>query len=94
MNDIETLKIKAANLKGVLERYAKTDSYAEMVLRNMQIIFSDIEMGRITPPIENEFRWYFASTDSPLFEYSDLGEAAAQYSSALELWGNQRGRLK
>jgi len=86
MNEIENLKRKAANLRLVLERYATMDSYAEMVLRNMQPVFNDIEKGKVVPPVENEFQWYFFNTESPLFGYLDLGEAAAQYSRAMELW--------
>jgi hypothetical protein len=53
----------------------------------MTPIFRGIENGDIVPPKRNKFRYYFANTDAPLFRYEDLGELAAEYSKALELWG-------
>jgi len=89
MNDVESLRVKAVVLRDVLERYAAVDRNAALALMAMMQTFSDIQNGLIVPPCDNEFRWYFANTDSPLFEYADLGEAAAQYSKALELWSDE-----
>lgn len=88
-DDVKHLKIKARDLKLLLEKYAVTDTDARAVLGFMSGIFAEIEREQIVPPMRDEFQWYFASTESSLFKYSDLGEAAAQYSKALELWGRQ-----
>lgn len=89
MDNVERLKMAAANLRQKLTHYAGTDSDAAWVLERMTPIFRGIENGDIVPPIRNKFRYYFANTDAPLFRYEDLGELAAEYSKALELWGQQ-----
>lgn len=89
MDNIERLKVAAENLKQKLAYYAKTDSDASWVLERMTPIFIGIESGDIVPPQRNRFRYYFANADGPLFKYRDLLTASAQYSKALELWGQQ-----
>lgn len=87
MDNVEGLKVAAENLRKKLVHYARTDSDAAWVLERMTPIFRGIENGDIVPPKRNKFRYYFANTDAPLFRYEDLGELAAEYSKALELWG-------
>ncbi|WP_416052252.1 hypothetical protein [Cupriavidus basilensis] len=69
-----------------MSRYAKFDEDVEMVLGFMTYVFADIERGEAVPPVHDNYRWYFANTEGPLFKYDDLGEAHAQYSHALEGW--------
>jgi hypothetical protein len=88
MDKVKNLQEKARILRSFLERYAKLDGDAEMVLGFMTPLFNQIEAGEITPPYEHKYRWYFANTESPLFQYDDLGEAAAEYARALEDWNN------
>lgn len=86
MNNVDNLKKRASVLRCILEKNAVVNNDAVIVLRLMKDIFDDIENDRIVPPRENEFRWYFSNTESPLFGNSEMGEAAAEYSKALELW--------
>ncbi|HJV75947.1 MAG TPA: hypothetical protein VJ654_17130 [Noviherbaspirillum sp.] len=88
MDKVKNLQEKASILRSILEQYANIDSNAEAVLRLMNPLFVQIEAGEIIPPHEHQFRWYFASTESPLFIYDDLCEAAAEYAKALEDWNN------
>ena len=88
MDKVKNLQEKARVLRELLERYAKVDDDAEMVLEFMMPLFKQIETGEITPPHEHKYRWYFANTESPLFQYDDLCEAAAEYARALEDWNN------
>ncbi|CAJ0705219.1 hypothetical protein LMG19089_03785 [Ralstonia edaphis] len=86
MDDVNQLQEKARKLRTLLAAHAATDDDAEMVLGFMTPLFQAIERGDITPPTHDEYRWYFAHTDAPLFKYDDLGEAHAEYSHALEGW--------
>lgn len=86
MDPIKKLQERARVLRALLTHYAKSDEDAEMVLGLMSSLFDDIEHGRVTPPVHDKYRWYFANTEGPLFRYDDLGEAHAQYSHALEGW--------
>ncbi|WP_338862937.1 hypothetical protein IHE31_09060 [Mycetohabitans rhizoxinica] len=86
MDKVKNLQEKARALHELLARYAKVDDDAEMVLRFMSGLFEEIEQGKVVPPVHNKYRWYFANTESSLFKYTDLGEAHAQYSHALEDW--------
>ena len=86
MNKVKNLQEKAKMLRMLLEKYAKTDDDVEMVLGFMVPLFEEIHAGKIAPPYEHKYRWYFASTESPLFKYDDLCEAAAEYAHVLEDW--------
>lgn len=95
MNKIENLKDKARVLKNLLEGYSKVDEDAAMVLGFMESFFLRIQGGEIIPPVDNKYRWYFASTESPLYrKYEDLSHAASEYSSALEEWSSQEWHQK
>ena len=84
------LQSKARVLQSILERYALIDEDARTVLAFMAQLFKQIQAGEIEPPHENEFRWYFASTEAPLYRrYEDLSHAASDYSCALEDWESQ-----
>jgi len=85
MSNVDDLKEKTAALRLILERYAREDRDAEMVLRFMTPLFDNIEGGEVVPPMENEYEWYFFNTESPLVRHIDLVEAASQYGRALEL---------
>jgi len=89
MDKVKNLQEKARTLRNFLERYAKVDDNAEMVLEFMKPLFKKIEVGEVIPPYEHQYRWYFANTESPLFKYDELCEAAAEYARALEVWNNQ-----
>lgn len=86
MNKVERLQHAATALRSKLREYARSDVDAANVLRLMTPLFEQIEKGEVIPPQEDEFSYYFANTDSPLIEYDDLGELAAEYASVLELW--------
>ncbi|WP_323072122.1 hypothetical protein [Mycetohabitans endofungorum] len=86
MDKVKDLQEKARALHKILARYAKIDDDAEMVLGFMSGLFEEIEQGKVVPPVEDRYQWYFADTESSLFKYDDLGEAHAQYSHALEDW--------
>ena len=86
MDKIINLQRKTEKLQQLLESYATSDNDAEMVLGFMTPIFQKIKAGEIVPPYEYKYRWYFASTESSLFKYDDLCEAAAEYGHALEDW--------
>lgn len=90
MNKLEDLRNKAAILEAILKKYSPNETYAEMMLTNMERTFEEIRNGTIDLPKSNKYSWYFFSTDSPLFKYTDLVEAAAQYSKSLELWGPRK----
>jgi hypothetical protein len=90
MDKVKNLQEKAQALRALLERYAKSDDDAEMVLNFMVPLFKAIEAGEIVPPYEHKYRWYFASTDSPLYrKYEDLSHASSEYACALEDWESQ-----
>lgn len=89
MNKMKNLQNKTLILRNLLNDYAKVDNDAEMVMGFMTPFFEDIFNGKILPPCEHKYRWYFANTESPLFKYDDLCEAAAEYARALENWDNQ-----
>ncbi len=80
------LQEKARTLRTLLSSYATNDGDAEMVLGLMVPLFEAIDRGEVVPPVHDDYRWYFANTEGPLFKYDDLGEAHAQYSHALEGW--------
>lgn len=84
MKKVNNLKKKAAILRSILERYAQEDRDAAMVLRFMTSLFEEIDRGEVVPPMENKYAWHFFNTNSPLVEYVDLVEAAAEYASALK----------
>ncbi len=86
MAKVKNLQEKAKVLHALLKKYAQIDDDAQMVLSFMMPLFEQIDAGKIVPPYEHEYRWYFASTESPLFKYDDLCEAAAEYGHALEDW--------
>lgn len=86
MNKIERLQKEARNLRALLEHYAEFDEEAEAVLERMSQIFCDIESGKVTPPHDDKYLWYFANTEGPLYKYDDLGEAHARYSHAIRGW--------
>ncbi|SIT67311.1 MULTISPECIES: hypothetical protein [Burkholderiaceae] len=86
MDKVKNLQEKARALHELLARYAKVDDDAEMVLRFMSGLFEEIEQGKVVPPVEDKYQWYFADTDGPLFKYADLLHVFAQYSHALEDW--------
>ena len=88
MDKVKNLQEKARVLHALLEKYAQIDDDAEMVLGFMTPLFEQIRIGEIVPPHEHEYRWHFASPESPLFKYDDLCEAAAEYGHALEDWGS------
>jgi hypothetical protein len=88
MDKVKNLQEKARILRNLLDHYAKADDDAEMLLGFMLPLFEQIKDGKIIPPHEHEYRWYFADTESPLFKYGDLCEAAAEYARALEDWNN------
>jgi hypothetical protein len=90
MNKTECLKDKTKVFESLLEKYSKTDEDAAAVLNFMKPLFSMIQWGGIAPPVKNKYRWYFASTESPLYrKYDDLSHAASEYSCALEDWNSQ-----
>lgn len=80
------LQEKARALRALLTSYAATDHDAGMVLGLMVPLFEAIDRSEVTPPVHDDYRWYFANTEGPLLKYDDLGEAHAQYSHALEGW--------
>ncbi len=84
MTGAKQLQKKARALRALLTSYAATDDDAEMVLGLMVPLFETIDLGEVTPPVHDDYRWYFANTEGPLFKHDDLGEAHAQYSHALE----------
>lgn len=86
MDKVKRLQDKADVLRSVLKKYAYVDSDAEMVLGFMTPLFEQISAGAVVPPRTHEYRWHFASTESPLFKYDDLCEAAAEFGHALEDW--------
>lgn len=86
MDKVKILQEKARILHASLEKIAEVDDDAEMVLGFMTPLFERIDTGEIVPPYAHEYRWYFANTDSPLFKYDDLGDAAAEFGHALEDW--------
>lgn len=87
MDKVKNLQEKARVLRGLLERYAEVDSDAELVLGFMMPLFEQVEIGKIIPPHEHKYRWYFANTESPLYrKYVDLSHAAAEYARVLEDW--------
>lgn len=87
MDKVNNLQEKARVLRELLERYAKVNDDAEMVLRFMVPLFEQIKAGKIVPPYEHKYRWYFANTESPLYrKYEDLNHAAAEYARVLEDW--------
>lgn len=90
MDKVRNLQEKAMVLRALLEKYAQIDGDAEMVLGFMTPLFEAIQAGRIVPPHEHEYRWYFANTESPLYEkYEELSQAASEYACALEDWESQ-----
>ena len=86
MNKIENLQEKAQLLEDLLVKYALSNSDAEMVLGFMAPLFERIRAGQVIPPEPFRQQWYFGSTDSPLYEFDDLCEAAAQFSHVLRDW--------
>jgi len=87
MDKAKHLQEKAQMLHSLLEHYAKIDDDAEMVLKFMTPLFEEIQAGKIVPPKEHKYRWYFANTESPLYrKYEDLSHAAAEYARVLEEW--------
>ncbi len=87
MDKVKNLQEKTQTLRALLEQYAKNDDDVEMVLDFMVPLFDVIKEGKITPPHEHKYRWYFASTESPLYrKYEDLSHAASEYACALEDW--------
>ena len=87
--ELKELRGKASDLQSLLEKYAQHDDDAKMILNLMIPLFDLIRSGKVVPSIKNEYRWYFSNTESPLFKYDDLCEAAARYSHALEGWKNR-----
>jgi len=86
MTKIGNLQILSRRLHEILSRYSIQDGDAAMVLKFMGQLFEDIEQGKIAPPKEFIYRWYFGSTDSPLAKFDDLIDAAADFSHVLEDW--------
>lgn len=90
MDKVKNLQEKAKVLHALLEKYAQIDDDAKMVLGFMTPLFEQIRTGEIVPPHEHEYRWHFASTESPLYrKYEDLSHAASEYACALEDWKSQ-----
>jgi len=86
MDNVAKLRSEANSLHSLLVKYSVTDSDVEMVLEFMRPLFEEIDDGRVVPPKEFEFRWYFGSTDSPLIKFGDLIDAAANFAHTLEGW--------
>jgi hypothetical protein len=86
MENVSKLRLEANLLQSLLVKYSVTDSDAAMVLEFMRPLFEVIDNGRVVPPKEFEFRWYFGSTDSPLAKFGDLIDAAANFAHTLEGW--------
>lgn len=87
MDKIKNLQEKAERLHALLEKYAQSDDDIEMVLRFMTPLLDEIEAGQVIPPRRDEYRWYFFSTESPLYlKYEDLARAEAEYAEVLEGW--------
>lgn len=84
MDDIRELQKAVRALRTLLTKHAETNGDAEMVLGLMTETMNAIERGEVVPPTHDKFKWYFASTEGPLFHLEELGEAHARYSRALE----------
>ncbi len=79
------LQERAFPFRELLERYAKKDDAAQQLLTAMKPLLDEISKGKVTPPIVNEYRWWFSDRESPLFnKYPDLTEAASNYDCAIE----------
>lgn len=86
MTKAENLQVVSRVLHNILVRYASVDSDAEMVLKFMEPLFNEIAQGKVVPPREFIYRWYFGSADSPLAKFEDLIDAAAEFSHVIEDW--------
>lgn len=87
MDTIELLQQRAQKLRVLLEQYAKIDDDVALVLGFMVPFLDEIKAGEVIPPQRDRYRWYFFSTDSPLFsKYEDLSQAEAEYAETLEGW--------
>ncbi len=79
------LRERVRPFRDLLEYYAEKDGAAKELLIIMKPLLDDIHERKVTPPIVNQYRWWFTNRESPLFnKYFDLTEAASKYDSYIE----------
>lgn len=84
-NQASLLRERVIPFRQLLEHYAEKDDAAKQLLTAMQPLLDDINQCKVTPPIVNEYRWWFTNRESPLFDkYLDLTEAASRYDGYVE----------